>query len=264
MWQRLSIVFVVGCGSVFGGGIQPFLINGRNVPASDFKEVVKLSTSTGFCTATIVGSHVIVTAAHCGKDGDIAKFSYEGVDYKATLTRSPLYPKEDHDLALGLVTEEIEKVSPVSIGGKAKVGSELTLMGYGCTEPIKEKQDPQDEDEDKQDQDPDQEEDQDDPWWWWSAAVSVLRQGETKVVKMSEFDMVSKMAGGSALCYGDSGGPAFVKSGSEYQLLGVNSKGNIKDTNYNLRLDLKESQEFLSDFAKSNKVEICGVTKTCS
>jgi hypothetical protein len=44
---------------------------------------------------------------------------------------------------------------------------------------------------------------------------------------------------------------------------GINSKGNIRYTNYNLRLEIKESIDMLKEFAKKHSVEICGVNKTC-
>ncbi|MFM8312656.1 MAG: hypothetical protein ACKOA8_00050, partial [Deltaproteobacteria bacterium] len=91
----------------------------------------------------------------------------------------------------------------------------------------------------------------------------VLRYGETVVTGFSNFDMVSSKPNGAALCFGDSGGPAFVFEGSRRLLIGVNSKGNIKDTNYNARTDIKESQDFFKGLIDSNKIEICGINKVC-
>jgi Trypsin len=91
----------------------------------------------------------------------------------------------------------------------------------------------------------------------------ILRTGETVITDFSNLDMVSQRPNGAALCFGDSGGPAFVSNRGQHLLLGVNSKGNIKDTNYNTRTDIEPTTTFLRNFAASNGVDICGINKNC-
>lgn len=209
------------------------LINGKEVTPGTYKEVVKIETNGAPCTGTVVGPRVVLTAAHCITNGSTAKFTYAGKSYSAKMTRSPKYPAKDHDVALGLVEGNIQAVEPASIGGKATTGLGVILLGYGCDTS------------------------------GGGASDGKLRWGETVITSFSDLDMVSSKQGGAALCFGDSGGPAFVTENGKRLLLGVNSKGNLEDTNNHTRLDVQESTEFLNTYATQNSVEICGVNKVC-
>lgn len=209
------------------------LIHGQPVPAGSFTEVVKIVTGTSGCTATIVGKRVLLTAAHCGSTGATSKFSLDGKQYTGKVTRSSLYPGKDHDVAVIVTSEDIAG-KPASVGGTAEKGKSVTLLGYGCTQP-----------------------------GGGGGSDGILRYGTTTITAFAGFDMVSKQAGGAALCFGDSGGPLFDSVGGKHKLLGINSKGNIQDTNYNTRLDIDESKKFLEDVIASQKVDICGVNVDC-
>jgi hypothetical protein len=271
MKQRLLLLSVLCALSIPVSALNPMLINGTVVPAGDFQEVVAIKMGTSGCTATIVGPRTIVTAAHCGKTGEIAKFEYKGAKYEAELTRNPLWPAKDIDVSIGVTKTDIVDAQPMNIGGVAKSGQSITLLGFGCVgtgvaPPITPKDpDQQDCDPDQEDCDPDQDDadDEDDDPYFAGVASDILRVGQSTIVSFSSFDMVSMQASGAALCFGDSGGPALMNSAGDYLVLGINSKGNIKDTNYNLRLDLPESQEFLKTVATEKSVEICGINKTC-
>jgi len=210
------------------------LINGTPVQAGTFRDVVRIQSGGAACTATVVGPRVIVTAAHCANNGATATFSIDGKSYSATMTRSSLYPGKDHDVSLGLVSQDITGVEPASIGGTATVGLGITLLGYGCINV-----------------------------GGGGGNDGILRIGDSAITGFSAYDMVSRKANGAALCFGDSGGPAFLVEGSRRRLLGINSKGNIKDTNYNTRLDITESKTFLTNYAQQNGVKICGVNQDC-
>lgn len=211
------------------------LINGKPVDPGTYKEVVRIRSDGAGCTATVVGPRAIVTAAHCAKTGGTATFTVDGKNYSATMTRSPVYPGRDHDVSLGLVDREVTGVQPASIGGTATQSLGLILLGYGCVKP-----------------------------GGGGGNDGVLRIGESTIIEFSGFDMVSRKAGGAALCFGDSGGPAFVVANGKKYLLGINSKGNIQDTNYNARLDHQESKKFLQNYTQQNSIKICGVNLDCN
>jgi hypothetical protein len=216
--------------------ITPTLINGVPVDPGTWQEVVRITSNGSGCTATVVGPRVIATAAHCAKTGDMASFKYKGANYSARIYRSPIWPGKDQDVAIGVVASDMKDATPHKIGGTATLKTELTLLGYGCIKSP-----------------------------GTGGNDGILRIGTNVIIGFSSYDMVSRSAGGAALCFGDSGGPAFIKNGSDYLLLGINSKGNIKDTNYNSRLDLPETIAFLKDAsAKNSNVVICGVTDPCS
>ncbi len=222
--------FLLLTANLWAENITPTLINGTPVTPGTWKEVVRITSNGSGCTATIVGPRVIITAAHCATNGAIARFTYDGKSYQATIRRSPLYPGRDHDIAVGVVNEDIVGAAPMRIGGAAEVRQEITLLGYGCTRPPGN-----------------------------GGNDGVLRIGKSAIVGFSGFDMVSRSPGGAALCFGDSGGPAFLMGGGGTVLLGINSKGNIQDTNYNARLDRKESTDFLKTFSAT----ICGINSEC-
>lgn len=211
---------------------EEVLINGDIVePGKGWDHVIKIQTGSAGCSATIVGPEVIITAAHCANNGSTSTFTYNGKKYSAKMTRSPLYPRKDHDICVGKLEEPI-KSDYATIGGENVKGKTLTILGYGCTKP------------------------------GGGGNDGKLRKGDATIIGFSQFDAVS--TNGSALCYGDSGGPEFLLEKGLYLLSAINSKGNIKTTNYGARLDLKESQDFLKDYAAKNKVDICGINKVCN
>lgn len=216
--------------------LTPTLINGVPVDPGTWQEVVRITSNGSGCTATVVGPRTIITAAHCAKTGDTATFTYKGASYSAKIYRSPIWPGKDQDVSIGIVASDMTGATPYKIGGTAALKTELTLLGYGCINSP-----------------------------GTGGNDGILRIGSNVIIGFSSYDMVSRSAGGAALCFGDSGGPAFIKNGSDYLLLGINSKGNIKDTNYNSRLDLPETITFLKDAsAKNGNVVICGVTDPCT
>lgn len=223
-----------------------WVVNGTKVKAGKFDEVVRIFGESGACTASIVGPRTIVTAAHCGKTGEIAEFEFKGRSYEAVLTRSPAYLTHDLDLGVGLLSKDIVDANPMTIGGDAKLGLAVSVLGYGCTETPEE---PEEEDDDSPF-----------PWSW---DLRPLQRGESIIASFRHADMVLKQPGGSALCYGDSGGPMILESKSGVVILGINSKGNLKDISYGLRLDLPESKKFLMKIGKDHGVEICGINKLC-
>jgi len=203
------------------------LINGTPVDLKDpqYWPTVRIRTGNSGCTATVVGKWVLLTASHCVSDGATSKFSFKGVDYSAKMTRSPVYPHRDNDIALGLLDKEFAAV-PTSIDSKRLETEEVvTLAGYGCVKA-----------------------------GGGGGNDGILRIGDSVVVGRTTYDTVTREPGGAALCYGDSGGPLF----KDKKLVGVNSKGNISTTSYLSRLDISYSQDFLSDWSKNNKAEICG------
>jgi hypothetical protein len=209
--------------------IDPTLINGSEVKEPR-PEIVRLSMNGAACTGTLVGPRVVMTAAHCIEDGQTATFAVNGKSYSGKGVQSNRYPEQDHDIAMVIVPEPIVLDEYAEIGGKASRGADITLFGYGCTQE-----------------------------GGGGGNDGILRTGGSRIIGYSGYDMVSRKEGGSALCFGDSGGPAFVGS----KLVGINSKGNIRDTNYNTRLDLRVSKDWIKKVAQDRNVEVCGVTKSC-
>jgi len=200
------------------------LINGSPVNIPQVVRIVNLTTRSA-CTATIVGPRVIVTAAHCANNGQVVAFRSNGVVHRATVTRSPLFPGRDHDVALGLLAAPIN-IPPATIGGAVRPLQLVDLTGFGCTQP-----------------------------GGGGGNDGILRQGVSRVIGFSNFDFVTR--NGAALCFGDSGGPAFQRGSRT--VIGVNSKGNISTTSFMVRMDLTATRDFFKNFERTNSVDILGI-----
>lgn len=244
MLHKLGIVFIILIGVAFAkeeASQLPFeptptLINGEIVDPNDarWQPVVSVRSAGGSgCTATVVGPKVIITAAHCGANGERGSFTYKQTRYNFKYERSPIYPKKDHDLSLGYLDRTFEGPLRDVILLRPNVGDDVTLLGYGCTQ-----------------------------IGGGGGSDGKLRIGDSKVIGYSNYDVISQKSGGAALCYGDSGGPSLIDKDSNPKVWGINSKGNIKDKNYNTHLGSPESKSFFIDFTNKHAAMICGFNKT--
>lgn len=216
-------------------GIQPTLINGQPVDREDWPEVVRIQTSGG-CTATLVGSNCAITAAHCGDDGQTGRLElFDGSSVRFTVIQMPQYNSPNHDLSVLRLHDSVDvPFAEVGLDHVFTNGQSILLAGYGCTTSS-----------------------------GTGGNDGILRIGPSRVVGHSGTDVVTQWIeqNGAALCYGDSGGPMFTREASAGNrvLVAVNSKGNIRDTNYNMQLNLPEVRTFLEGVADRYDLEINGI-----
>lgn len=220
-------------------GIDEQLIGGRAAKDGEFPEVVYVSFGSGRCTGSVIGPRVLLSAAHCMRNGSGGSFQLNQTQYKVSkCTHHPDYRRKDVDIAVCLIEKEVDTAFAVipEEGFELKKGNKITITGYGCIRP-----------------------------GGGGGNDGILRVGDAEIRGTSGYDLVSY---GKGLCFGDSGGPAYTQMDdgflkTHYQV-SVNSKGNIKDTNYTAPTYKSQARDLFKDFIKKNNVEICGINKECS
>ncbi|MEL6317828.1 MAG: trypsin-like serine protease, partial [Pseudomonadota bacterium] len=217
----------------------PVVIGAEAADPAEYPATFVFATRGGRCSATAVGTETILTAAHCvaHRGSGVVKLS-DDTSIALTCDHHPGYTlNRTKDFALcraaaplaGLLFERVN----TSIAFP-KRGDEVRLLGFGCREE-----------------------------GGADGAFGALYTGRATVIGLPtgrSLDTVTQ--GGAALCFGDSGGGAYVElnsDGSDRALFGVNSRGDISDTSYLSTTATKDFLNFAVDWAKENQTTICGV-----
>jgi hypothetical protein len=205
------------------------VIGGTEVSGPDWDFVVRLGIRGAGCTGAVVGKNAILTAAHCIAPTVSGLIQINDEDVEVDGKRSPLYPMEDHDVAL-LVTASPLPYRPAILGDRINMSDPVFILGFGCMDA------------------------------GGSDNPGTLRRGAASVTELKRFDAVLK---GAALCFGDSGGPAVLQGGPHPVVVGTGSKGNLLDTSYIARMDTNETSQFLQRMIADYGAEICGFNVDC-
>jgi hypothetical protein len=213
----------------------PTLINGQPADPAKWPASVYARLGNSRCSATVVGERVLLIAAHCVKNGGSASFSARGASYTATCKHHPDYKSDKTaDWSLCLINKKVTGVPYerlVSSTNWCSRGKEVLLTGYGCTKE-----------------------------GGTGGNDGVYRIGKANITRCpgSNHDTVTK--GGGALCYGDSGGPAFLlHADGSREVFGVNSRGNIADTSYLSTVSTTKAKSWMNSWAANNGQRICGL-----
>lgn len=206
-WQPL-LVLCVGC--VGCGALGPEL-GARGAAITDGEEhsghpaVGVLRGGRGFCTATLVGTRTVLTAAHCVLPGNQHTFEAEGQSYvsraKEGVVVHPQWQPDPtklslHDIALVLL-ETAPQVEPRAINREPTAVAEglpLTLVGYG------------------------------------RAGTDIPGLGTKRIatntvdrVEATRFRFSGTGGGQGSTCHGDSGGPALATIDGQEVIVGITS-----------------------------------------
>ncbi len=203
---------------------KDYIVGGQNVKSSD---PIQASTvgifdpspdgKTGsLCTGTLVRKDMAVTAAHCLSNPGAKPSIIFGPDlHSPSAIHRPVdgmlvNPKwqthagkgmDQGDIALvkfdGKLPKAYKPVPEVSSDKEIKAGSEVTLAGYGISDAQK------------------------------KTGAGVLRETKVRVLKNrpGKTEMILDQSHGRGACHGDSGGPAFLKTGKRISLAGVTNRG---------------------------------------
>lgn len=217
----------------------PTLIGGRPADPSDWPASVYATMGNARCTATVVGERTLFIAAHCVANGGTATFSVGANNYTSVCTQSADYAgNATADYALCLVDRKVTGISYENVSadlGILAVGDEITLTGYGCIQP-----------------------------GGGGGNDGTYRIGEGTIQRLpvtNSNDIV--VQGGAALCFGDSGGPAFKyldPGKTKRVLISINSRGDIRSVSYLVSVATAQAKRFISAYMAQTKVLICGVS----
>lgn len=207
----------------------PTLIGGREAREGE----LPISVFIQNCTATVVGPNVILTAGHCRQSGSDVSFIVGRTRHSGTCTRHPQFNNNNlnNDFTLCKVSPRINlrvfgDLSPVNV----RNGDQVTMQGFG------------------------------------NDRLGVLQVGTAQIVQINDQDLITnsrvKLGGG------DSGGGLFLGTPNlergPFLLVGINSRVSRNGNNsFFNRGNLQRSQDFFRDFARDNRVSICGVNDDC-
>ena len=216
---------------------DPNLIGGEPADPKDWPASVYASMSGSRCSATVVGERVLLIASHCVRDGGAASFSVGANQYTSRCTHHPDYRRDSTaDWALCLVDRVVtgtkfESVAVDASDYACRTGETWRLTGYGCTRA-----------------------------GGSGGNDGVYRIGTATVQSCPSRDQDTVTKGGAALCYGDSGGPAFKElEGGKRLVVGVNSRGDIRTTSYLSSTYAGKFGPWAKTWAQANGAKICGV-----
>ncbi len=190
-----SSVSIVEAGSI--GEHRSAIVNG--VESSGYSAIGALVAGNGAsaCTATLIGSRTLLTAAHCVDNHWPVDFyieSLSGPRYTAaSVSVHPGYGGGNiRDLAIVRLTQPVAGVEPLRLAEQApRVGEVVTLVGYGKTGE-------------------------------GEGDFGTKRSTTSKVAKV--FNELLTISGGEGnVCDGDSGGPTLVARDGRDVVVGVHS-----------------------------------------
>jgi hypothetical protein len=215
---------------------EPMLINGKPADPEEWPASVYARMNNAACSATLIGERVLLIASHCIDNNAKLSFSVHANNYTARCTHHPEYDQENAtaDWTLCLVDRPVTGVLFESLGvnEKLSIGQEATLSGYGCVSP-----------------------------GGGGGNDGIFRIGLAKIEGLparNSYDVVTK--GGAALCFGDSGGSAYIVKDDKRVIFGVNSRGDIHTMSYLPAISSKPFIDWAASWSKaSNNVRICGL-----
>jgi hypothetical protein len=252
-------------GRVLLGAFAALAVTGEHSLATDIsilnplKEVDRalwpatfpLRASNQRCTSTALGDRVVITAAHCVLDkGRVSLELISGAPLLATCYRHPAYqdtvatgdPKRPEkisaDFALCLTDSAVPAQTFESIdaiAGDVKTNAQIIILGFGCTNASN-----------------------------WNVFDQGLFYGHATIQALPEgSSYTAQVSGGSAACYGDSGGSAYVSRSPDdthRAVVAVAATGDIIIHSSLALTTLPGFTDWANSWAHTYNVSICGVT----
>jgi hypothetical protein len=220
------------------GLIGGVVVDQKLFPANVYTRNFRKNGTVAKCTASIVGERALIQAAHCVDDGAVTEFTtVNKIKYESVCKRNPTYnTSHTADYALCLVKEKVKDVPYESLNDDqnyVKVGDSVLLTGFGCIRSN-----------------------------GTGGNDGKFRIGEAVINRVpdprrSSNDYVTTAP--IALCFGDSGGPAYKVVGNARKIISINSRGDIKTTSYLSSVSRKEAIDFFKAWMNETGEKICGL-----
>jgi hypothetical protein len=224
------------------GDVMPTLRGGREATYADWPATF-VATYEGIpCTGTLLGPHALLTAAHCVPSGGTTMISLQGTVYSGQCTDYPTYPADlssDWAMCVMNIAVPVQTFERVNIDNSLlTVGTEILLTGFGCTTAK-----------------------------GTGGDDNVYRIGEAAIDTPPSGNVIHTN-GEVAICFGDSGGPAFLYldvSQTRRVEVAVNSEavrdtsGQLDEESFLASLSATEAKQFLTKWMAGSGAAICGM-----
>jgi hypothetical protein len=218
------------------------VIGGQQADPSDWPATLIFSNR---CTSTLVGERVVLTAAHCVPDGATGVVDLSTDRFAITCHHHPDYvedtPDDDPrrwekvspDFALCLMAESLPGVEAEWVNldtAVPAIDTRVVLLGFGCNAE-----------------------------GGVDGGFGTLFEGIATVQGLPSGDRYyTKTRGGAAVCFGDSGGAAYLPSRPR-KVFAVNSRGDISKVSYLSTTSVPGFFSWAATWANSHGVRICGI-----
>jgi hypothetical protein len=239
------------------------IIGGRPATRSEWPATLLFDSNAGKCTSTIIGSHVVVTAAHCIGERDTSKVLWDNKltdlrchvhsDYRGSACDTAFTPPKmvgcTADVAICIsakpLSTEPGKFERVRIAAAPiATHDNINLLGFGCTKANGKLSETLQVGIAKVE---------------WPAQPGASRDPE---MTMKEFIKTV----GAAVCSGDSGGASYSHDGAKPEMIAVASRGNLSTDSYLVDLRnpqiedfLRQAQSFTDFDLPAESIKICGM-----